>query len=78
MPLTIRLPQKGGVGMSLSAATSERVVSVVSAPSTFGEDPARTRRLRSSGSASPRSIEGSFLALAMMSMSRSPSKASRA
>src|SRR6266536_2793220 len=74
MPLTIREPQKGGVGTRLSTATSDRAgTSSSGRSSTCVAD--RTRRWRRSGNAAPGTPR--FTAIAA-SINRSPSKASRA
>ena len=79
IPLTIRSPQNGGVGTSMSIATSERArqcrrsVEPVGGLDRLGR--ALTRRSRGAGSAAPSSPR---LTAISASISRRPSKASRA
>ena len=78
MPLTTRVPQNGGAGTGLSVATSERAGIVLGAVS-LGRGRRRTRRSPRAGSLGEAAAPGTPRLTAMTaSISRSPSKASRA
>ena len=75
IPLTIRSPQNGGVGTSMSTATSERAGMPLAGAAVWAPGRTLTRRSRGAGSAAPSSPR---LTAISASISRRPSKASRA